>query len=296
MRVWRTLKSLGTAVLRDGVYLLPDRAESRAAFESQCEEVVASGGSAHVLVTPARDVKQADEFVALFDRSADYEALLQEIRDARATLKQTDLKSLGSEVTRLRREFEAIAEIDFFPGRAHEQTQHALNDLIGAANAILSPGEPHPAVDRGIQKLRLEDYRGRIWATRRRPWADRLASAWLIRRFIDPQARILWLDKPSDCPADALGFDFDDATFTHVGDKVTMEVLIASFGLEGDKALAKLGALINYLDVGGTPVADAAGFERLLRGAREAIADDDALLSETSRLFDLLYAGYQRTG
>lgn len=78
---------------------------------------------------------------------------------------------------------------------------------------------------------------------------DRLASAWLIGRFIDPSARFLWLASPDDCPDEALGFDFDGATFTHVEEKVTFETLLASFDLDSP-ALLRLGKLVHYLDVG----------------------------------------------
>jgi hypothetical protein len=112
-----------------------------------------------------------------------------------------------------------------------------------------SPDEPRP-INEAIGRLDLADYRGRIWATRQRPWVDRLASAWLIRRCIDPQAKLLWLMTPSDCPADALGFDFDGATFTHVGARVTFEVLLASFGLE-TPALQRFGAwCISWMSAG----------------------------------------------
>jgi hypothetical protein len=135
-------------------------------------------------------------------------------------------------------------------------------------------------------------YQGRIWATRARPWADRLASAWLVKRCIDPQAKFLWLKSPKDCPKRAVGFDFDGAEFTHVGAKVTFEVLLASFGLNGDPALERIGTLIHFLDVGGVPVPEAAGLEALLHGARDALRDDDALLAEAGRLLDYLYAHY----
>jgi hypothetical protein len=122
-----------------------------------------------------------------------------------------------------------------------------------------------------------------------------LASAWLIKRFIDPRAKFLWLKRPQDCPKRAVGFDFDGAQFTHVGAKVTFEVLLVSFGVNGDSALERIGTLIHYLDVGGVPVPEAAGLEALLRGARIARTDDDALTADAGRLFDLLYAGYATT-
>jgi len=291
MRVWRALKALGTAVLRDGVYILPNKPEFVEPLQAQSEEVIASGGSAQIFEVNARDKAQETEFRRLFDRTADYEKLMLEIGKARKEIDRLDRAALVLRLTRLRRDYEAIALQDFFPGAARDQTKEILEDLAGAANAVLSPDEPHAASGR-IQRLDPAKYRGRTWATRARPWVDRLASAWLVQRCIDRRAKFQWLKSPKECPKRAVGFDFDGAEFTHVGAKVTFEVLLASFGLNGDPALERIGALIHYLDVGGVPVPEAAGVEAVLRGARETLSDDDALLAEAGRLFDHLYAHY----
>jgi hypothetical protein len=167
-------------------------------------------------------------------------------------------------------------------------TDNAWIDFTKFAQRLLSPGEPH-AVDAAIEPRAIGDFQGRVWATRRRPWVDRVASAWLIARFIDREARFLWLDSPADCPADALGFDFDGATFTHIGERVTFEVLLASFGLAGDVGLARVGALVHALDAGGTFVPEASGFEAMLSGARQRTSDDDLLLAEMSGVLDALH-------
>ncbi len=115
--------------------------------------------------------------------------------------------------------------------------------------------------------------------------------AWLIRRFIDPDARFLWLNTPQDCPADALGFDFDNAAFSHVGNRVSFEVLQASFALQ-DSGLNRIATLVHYLDVGGVQPEEAAGVERVLTGLRETILHDDHLLAAASAVFDGLLAGF----
>ncbi len=120
---------------------------------------------------------------------------------------------------------------------------------------------------------------------------DRLACARLIRRFIDHDAQILWLDRPQDCPANALSFYFAEATFSHVGNRVTFETLQASFELQ-EPGLNRIAALVHYLDVGGTQAAEAAGVERVLAGLRETITDDDHLLAAASAIFDGLLAGF----
>ena len=138
-------------------------------------------------------------------------------------------------------------------------------------------------------------YQGRVWATRKNPWIDRLASAWLIKRFVDRKARFIWIDKPKDRPKGALGFDFDGADFTHVGNRVTFEVLLSSFGLDSDPALNQLAAIIHFLDVGGIPVDDAKGLETILKGARDKARSDDELVLAAARVFDHLYSAYQST-
>ena len=122
---------------------------------------------------------------------------------------------------------------------------------------------------------------------------DRLACAWLIRRFIDPQARFLWLPDPAGStppPRGALGFDFDGARFTHVGTRVSVEVLIAAFGLAADARLQRIANAVHYLDAGGIPVPEAAGLESVLGGLRELHADDDTLAAAAATVFDALYA------
>jgi hypothetical protein len=121
-----------------------------------------------------------------------------------------------------------------------------------------------------------------------------MASAWLIKRFIDPKANFVWLKDPKRCPKRALGFDFDGAAFTHVGSRVTFEVLAASFGLESDAALMRIGAVVHCLDVGGAPVAEAPGLAAVLAGARARLSSEDALLAEASRVFDNMYANFSQ--
>jgi hypothetical protein len=278
MRLWRGAKALGCAALRDGAWLLP--AETGDALARLADEVVTAGGSAEVLAVVAEG-EQADRFTALFDRSADYGQLLAAIGKATA---KPDPKVAHA----LRREFKAIAATDFFPGEARRQTEAALAELASAAC-----GEPR--ADSGeISRLATADFRGRTWATRKHLWVDRMASAWLIRRFIDRKASFLWLDNPKKCPKAALGFDFDGAAFTHVGNRVTFEVLAASFALNADPAIARIGIIVHCLDVGGVPVAEAPGVEAVLTGLRVTATDDDKLLTEAGRVFDGLYSNYQQ--
>ncbi|MES2886884.1 MAG: chromate resistance protein ChrB domain-containing protein [Pseudomonadota bacterium] len=288
MRTWRALKASGAAVLHDGVYLLPQRGPCRAVMEGVAREVVGSEGTAHLMAVEALD---DTNFPALFDRSDDYAPLLREASLSVAAV-TPDTAAEGLKAARkLRRQFTHLADIDFFPGEAQRQTQAALETLELACAHHLSPDEPS-SVQGGVARLALEKFQKRTWATRRRPWVDRLASAWLIQRFIDPQARFQWLAAPEDCPAKAVGFDFDGATFTHVGNRVTFEVLMASFGLEPTAGLTRLGRLVHFLDAGGVQPPEAAGVEAVLAGLREALTDDDQLLAAAHAVFEGLLAGF----
>lgn len=287
-RVWRALKGLGCAVLRDGVYLLPAGRGLRQALRMYVEEVRQGGGSAFLLNVSSAAGEERAEFQGLFDRRAEYRDVVEKIDAFKAGFAALDTVTGRRQLKVLRRDLEAITAVDYFPGSIKEEAEDRLAEAETLFFASLSPGEPS-AIAGEIAARSCADYQGRLWATRRQIWVDRMASAWLIRRFIDRQARFLWLEKPGDCPADALGFDFDDAAFTHIGRRVTFEVLLASFELESDPVLMKLAALVHCLDVGGLPVAEAAGVELVLAGLRAAHPDDDALLAAACGVFDGLY-------
>ena len=287
MRVWRSIKASGAASLRDGVYLLPASSDHVATFDAIAQDVRSGGGSAHVF--PADNPAQ-DEFRQLFDRSADYEALLEEIRQQHALLSAETAHDVIKQARKLRKRVARITLTDFFPGSSKNSVETTLQQLERDAHQILSPDEPS-AYSGDIRKLAVADYQHRVWATRARPWVDRLASAWLIRRYIDPSAHILWLASPDDCPEHALGFDFDGASFSHVADKVTFETLMASFDLN-DVALRRLATVVHHLDVGGTHVAEAAGIESVLAGLRASYSNDDDLLHAAEMVFNGLITAW----
>jgi hypothetical protein len=295
MRLWRSIKSLGCAALRDGAYLLPDTPSHAEALGDLAEQTNKEGGSACLVNVSARTMKDEEAFRALFDRSADFAELESRLMTAKRALAAQSASEIAKTVKRMRKELDAVQRIDFFPNQASNNVQAVWSDFDDAANAVLSPDEPH-AEQHPILLLDRDRYQGRIWATRRHLWADRVASGWLIERFIDHDARFLWLDSPADCPPDALGFDFDGASFTHVGDKVTFEVLLASFGLEDNRGLVRLAQLIHVLDVGGASTPETIGFEAILSGARSRLPDDDQFLREMGSVFDSLYTHYNKEG
>src|SRR6185503_11542736 len=290
MRIWRALRGIGCGVLRDGVYLLPSGAPQASSFADLESDVKAAGGFA-MTVELGLKANQVDQVRGLFDRTDEYASLVARINAAKKTLARLGQPRADRLVKRMRRSLQEIVAGDFYPGQAARQAQDALADLETAARESFSSGEPHGAKGR-VRRVDPAKYQGRVWATRKNPWIDRLASAWLIKRFVDRKARFRWIDKPRDRPRGVLGFDFDGADFTHVGNRVTFEVLLASFGLEGDRALQQLAAAIHFLDVGGIPIADATGLEMILKGARDNARSDDELVQSAGRVFDHAYSAY----
>ena len=287
MRIWRGLKSLGCAALRDGAWLLPETAATRQGLETLVDETRAAGGTAWLLRLDA-DNAQSVAFSGMFDRTSAYAELLADMAhfDPLAENVTTANKFLRV----LRRRYETLMEQDYFPGAGKVEAEARLLTLEATLVSRLSPNEPH-FQDGQPERLALADFQKQTWATRHDLWVDRLASAWLIRRFIDRRARFVWLQRVEDCPADALGFDFDGARFTHVAGKVTFEVIAASFGLDDDPALRRLGEAVHYIDVGGAANEEAAGLEAMIRGLQAQHDEDDALLDAALGVFDALYSG-----
>jgi hypothetical protein len=288
MRVWRALKDCGAAVLRDGVYLLPQSD----AFDRVAKDIRSQGGFAMTFDATPRD---GVDLRGRFDRTAEYAALVARISAAKPSLGALGPRRGLTALRRLEQSLDKLARIDFFPGPAKEQAAAALASLKQRYSELYARNEPRASM-KGMRTLDRGRYQKRAWATRKSPWVDRLASAWLIKRFIDRDAKFVWIARPSECPKKAIGFDYDGADFTHVKNRVTFEVLAAAFGLDQDPALMRIAAAVHFLDVGGIPVAEANGLETMLKGAKEKARGDDALLAEAMRTLDLLYSGYRAAG
>ena len=289
MRILRTLETMGCALLREGVYILPDAVVARQGLQRLGEHIRDSGGTHHLLHVTA-DAAQSGQFSALFDRSARYTELIKNVEALRAGFGVSDPTSLSRTLIKLKRELADITALDFFPSEVQKRATAALATMDGEIRRQLFPGNQDIT---STQELRTrQKFFRRIWITRRPLWADRLASAWLIRRFIDAEARVFWGDRNQPPPETAVTFGFEGAMFCNSATQVTYEVLLESFGLAKDPALARIAAIIHALDIGGDPVPEAAGVETLLQGAHRRAESEDALFAETEKTFDLLYDAY----
>lgn len=294
VRIWRKLKSTHCASLREGVYILPATAGSAHAFWEMDAAIRAAGAESHLLALQARDAAQDAGFRALFDRAEWYAEFAQSLKEARKAFKAAPEASIRKTLRSLDLQLQALLDADFFPDKAAASAASGLSALRQETQRQLSPGEPAAGTG-AIPLLSVRDFQGKTWATRARPWVDRLATAWLVQRFVDKAPTFLWLQAGRKCPKNALGYDFDGATFTHVGERVTFEVVAASFGLDQDPAIQRLGNLVHCIDVGGVAVDEAPGLELLVRGLQTQHAEDDALLSAALPLFDALLAAERAT-
>ncbi len=286
MRMLRTLESLGAAVMREGAFLLPDTAASRQGLEHLADYILKGGGTAQVLhVVPASGAQQRS-LRSLFDRSARYTELIKVVDSLKVGYGIADPSAISRVLNKQRREFESISALDFFPSEVQAKAKSALAAAEAAVHKLLFPAQAHSGgkADEPLER--------RVWATRRPAWADRLACAWLIRRFIDPEGSVLWLDKVQSPPAEAVGFGFDGARFGNSASQVTFEVMLQRFNLAKNAALQKIGAIVHFLEVRDAPVPEAAGVQTLLQGAARRSANEDELLAEAEKTFDLLYEAY----
>ena len=285
MRVLRTLESLGAAVMREGAYLLPDSIGNQQALDALADYIAKSAGVAHVLQVAAASPAQQKRFERLFDRSSRYQELVKTVESLRVGFGHSDPSAISRVLHKQRRELEAISALDFFPTEAKARAERALADVEAAVKQLLFASQSQ-AMAEGEKLLE------RAWVTRKPLWADRLACAWLIRRFVDPEATLAWLEKGEALPAGALGFAFDGAHFAASANRVAYEELLARTNLGANAALARIGSIVHFLEMGGTAVPEAAGVQMLLQGAvRRSPALQD-LVAEAEKTFDLLYEAY----
>jgi hypothetical protein len=286
MRVLRTLESLGAAVMREGVYLLPDTPANRQSLETLADYIAKINGTASVLQVSAVSPLQHEAFVRLFDRSARYENLIKTVESLRIGFGHSDPSAISRVVHKQRREFESIAALDFFPSEARSRAEEALAQADAEVRKLLFPAQPQPALAPGEALL------GRTWMTRKPLWADRLACAWLIRRFVDPEATVTFLEKTQPLLADCIAFGFEGAHFANSATRVTYEEMLVKLDLAKNPALVKIGSIVHFLEIRGTPVAEAAGVQTLLQGAQRRSNSERELLAEAEKTFDLLYEAY----
>lgn len=290
VRVWRKLRNLGAVALKNSVYLLPFSAETQEHFHWLAQEIQKAGGEATLLKVDQIENMKPTEVIRLFQqaREEDYQALADSYRKIAARLDRTTRARIATrradELARLAREVERVREIDFFDAPGYQEVKR-LRETIEMR--LHPPGGPAPA---GQADLLLDSLKGRRWVTRPRPHVDRIGSAWLIKRFIDPEAQFLFAPA-EEFPVDAIPFDAPGAQFGHQGEDCTFETLLKRCGLR-DRRLAELAEIVHEGDLRDQKFRrdEVRGIDLVIRGLLTTLKDDHEVLAYGMTLFDGLYS------
>ena len=299
VKVWRRLQSVGAVAIKNSVYALPRNDQTREDLEWILREIVKDGGEASLCEAQFVDGLRDEQIEALFHaaRDADYGRIATDIRELerklprRRALSAERRTELEAEVVRIRRRVAEVVAMDFFGAPGREATEGLLRALESRIHGDDPKRSPSSAPRRT-----LEEYRGRTWVTRQGVHVDRIASAWLIRRFIDDAATFKFVAAKGYRPEKGeIRFDMFDAEFTHDGDACTFEVLLARLGLE-DAALRPIAEIVHDIDLRdakfGRP--ETAGVETLIAGLALGHRDDDARLARGAAMLDDLYEYFRR--
>ena len=295
VKMWRRLQALGAVAIKNSAYVLPRTDQAREDFEWVLREIIKQGGEASLCEARFVDGLRDDQVEALFNaaRDAEYGGIVAEARRVADNLPSGEAlpegrrPQLEAEVARLKRRLAEVSALDFFgaPGR------EAADGLVARLEARAQRG-----LERMADGRQLGDLHGRTWVTRKGIHIDRIASAWLIRRFVDPGAAFKFVPARSYRPEPGeLRFDMFEAEFTHEGDLCTFEVLLARVRLD-DPALRPIAAIVHDIDLKDAKFdrPEAAGIDRLIAGIAMRHRDDEDRLARGAAVFDDLYEYFRR--
>ncbi len=295
VKTWRQLHSLGAVALKNSIYALPASDEALEDFHWMLRQIQAGGGEASVVQAEFVEGLSDAEVRGLFNtaRNADYEKLSREVQALLKTLpsglEEGPRGEAEGQLIRFRKRLAEIQELDFFEAAGRAQVEEAFANL----EARLMPAAASKAE---AARLNLRELQARTWVTRKGLHVDRIACAWLIRRFIDPDARIRFVDpKIHKHRRGELRFDMFEGEFTHEGDGCSFETFLSRLNLraQGLKALAEL---IHDVDLKDhkfkRPETD--GFARAIQGVALLHAKDGARLEAGSVVLDAFLEGMKR--
>lgn len=296
VKIWRRLQNLGAVAIKNSVYALPQTEQTLEDFQWLIQEISEGGGEASVCEASFIDGLTDGQIKDLFRSAREDE--YQQLADEAYTLLESELLDGGlsaeqraeftAQVRRLNRQFGQISAIDFFGASNREAT---ANVIASAAARIVGPGKTGSPSTNTVDTNLL----GRVWVTREGIRIDRIASAWLIRRFVDPQARFKFVPSRGYRPEPGeLRFDMFQAEYTHEGDNCTFEVLLDRTNLD-DPALRQIAEIVHDIDLkdGKFDRNEAAGVSQLIDGVAIANKDDESRLQRGSAVFDDLYESFR---
>jgi len=298
--VWRKLKRMGAVNLRGSAWILPERPDTTERFHWLVQEIQSFRGVATLLRVSEIDTMTDEQAVALFQeaRAAEYMAVKRECREILARLDRSSssrsgIKPLRAKLDALKRELDRLRAIDYFETPLGTRARALWDTTAKRLQRVQSRPARAPAAGRRRTAL---PPRGSTWVTRPRPHIDRIASAWLIKRFLDPAATFAFADR-ADAAKKGVPFDVLGAEFGHHGEDCTFETLLKRYGLK-DRRLQAIAEIVHEadLDDGKFTRPEARGIELAVSGLVAAIADDHELLERGMALFGGLYVTLKRQG
>ncbi len=300
VRIWRKLNNLGAVPIKNSVYILPFNEKTHEDFEWLRQGIETAGGEANVFRAESIEGTADAEIIRTFRRerdedfskiAAEFDALTGAVKEQKQNKHLTNerINAYETELGKLRAELEKIKAVDFFGASG----QKAAVAAYKRAQKILRLNtDDTPAISRasGANFLSRSDYQGKRWVTRRNMHIDRLASAWLIKRFIDERPKFYFVAK-GEKVAGAIHFDMFEAEFTHAGEDCTFETLLNRFGLADEAALREIAEIVHDIDLKDAKFnrLEAAGLDATLRGLSKLLRDDRKLLAQCNFIFDGLY-------
>ena len=281
VNLWRQLKKCGALALKTSAYLLPDRPEHYERLQWLAQQVRDGGGEATIIHVTEIEGLRHEDIVRQFNetRAVDYDGLLPALTGLIARNKKRPGESFTADLEKLTRQFEDIRKIDFFDCSRAQDAQMLLKRAAGLRNG---KAKSSPA-------LSAKKFIGKTWLTRPRPEIDRVGSAWLIRKFIDPKARFIFSADPAK-HRDAIPYDMFEVEFSHHGDDCTFETLVKRFNIS-DKAVLKIAEMVHDADLedGKFQTTECAGIDQVLKGWAKSGLSDDELLKRGGECFDALH-------
>jgi hypothetical protein len=293
VKTWRRLQGLGAVAIKNAVHALPASEQAQEDFEWLLREIRDGGGEALICEARLVDGLSDAEVQAMFNaaRGADYDALAQEARNLSEALDRPDIRT---RLARLKAGVVQTVAIDFFGANGRETVDGLIAGLEARLDEEDATGKARadatPAVT-GLGSLS-----NRVWVTRQGVYVDRIASAWLIRRFIDPDARFRFVRAKGHVPQDGeLRFDMFEAEFTHEGDRCTFEVLLARLNLN-DPALTAIAEIVHDIDLKDARYgrAETDGIANLITGLCLTNKDDAQRLVRGAAVLDDLYEYFRK--
>jgi hypothetical protein len=304
MKIWRKLVKVGAIPLKGAVYILPYSEEHYELCQWLMSEVSAMGGEGDFVITDEFEMLKNGEIITLFNkqRKIDYgniEKRLNEleikVNSIKKGSKAKNVRTIKGQLNRYVEELNDVKKIDFFSSKFRRKVESKIQSFKTEFKKIKLTDTEKGEIEQkiSISYKRHKDYSGKTWVTRKKPFVDRMASAWIIKKFIDKKAVFRFIDEREreNVDKDSVTYDIREGEITHIGEMCTFEVLVKSFGIK-DKRVKDIAELVHQIDMKDDRYSspEARGIEEILLGIRKTAKGDLEALEKGIAVFEMLYA------